>query len=824
MPLDWLIRDLRVAARVLARDPAFSLTAASTLAVCIGANAALFTVVHHVLLRPLPVPEPSRILLMSNLYPKAGATDSSNSGVPDYYDRLKAVTVLESQAMFQSRSVSIGHEGLPVRLQIVDATPSYFRVMGVAPALGRVFTDDEGEVGNDKRVVLSDALWHRQFAGDPGVVGRDVRLNGQPYTIVGVMPRSFQGLDPEVMAWRALAFPAEQRSDEHRHSNNYWNVGRLKPGATLAQAQAQVDALNAANLERFPKYRELLINAGFRTQVVGLQDHLVRFVKPTLYLLWGGALFVLLIGCVNVANLALVRARSRLKELATRLALGAGRGQVARQLIAESLALTLVAAGAGLLLAMAALRALAALDLQGLPFGSDIHLDAVAVAYSLAISLAIGIVLGLVPVAAVLHANLSIVLRDAGRGSSVGRGGRLVRRTLAITQVAFTFVLVVGAGLLLASFRRVAAVDPGFVSDRVLTASVMLPRNRYDDDAKRRAFTDEALRRVRALPGVVAAGATDTIPFGGSNSDSVILAEGYQMKPGESVISPSQVTVSPGYFEATGVRLAKGRFFQESDAGGQRPVIIVDEKLARRFWPDQDPIGRRMFMPTDINNLVAVTDKTVFLDVVGVIKDVKLRDIAEGEKGVGAYYFPMSQNTSSFLTFAVKTSAAPETVAGGLRSTMAALDPELPLFDVRTLAQRTETALAARRSSAMLSLTFGLVALLLSAVGVYGVLAYLVNQRTREIGIRMALGSSPLGIFDLVLREGLLLVGLGFTLGGIGTALLKRSLESQLFDVRVTDPLVLTTAAAVLGTVALVACALPARRAAAIDPAIALSE
>jgi len=822
--LDWLIRDLRIAARVLARDRAFSLTAASTLAVCIGANAALFTVVHHVLLRPLPVPEPSRILLMSNLYPKAGATDSSNSGVPDYYDRLKAVTVLESQAMFQSRSVSIGHEGLPVRLQIVDATPSYFRVMGVAPALGRVFTDDEGEVGNDKKVVLSDALWHSQFGADPGVVGRDVRLNGQPYTIVGVMPASFQGLDPEVKLWRALAFPPEQRADDQRHSNNYWNVGRLKTGATLAQAQAQVDALNAANLERFPKYRELLINAGFRTQVIGLQDHLVRFVKPTLYLLWGGALFVLLIGCVNVANLALVRARSRLKELATRLALGAGRWQVARQLIAESLALTLVAAGAGLLLAMAALRALAALDLQGLPFGSDIHLDAVAVGYSLAISLAIGIVLGLVPVAAVLHANLSIVLRDAGRGTSVGRGGRLVRRTLAVTQVAFTFVLVVGAGLLLASFRRVAAVDPGFVSDRVLTASIMLPRNRYDDDAKRRAFTDEALRRVRALPGVRAAGATDTIPFGGYNSDSVILAEGYQMKPGESVISPNQVTVTPGYFEATGVRLAQGRFFQDSDAGGKRPVVIVDEKLARRFWPGQDPIGRRMFLPTDIDNLVAVTDKTVFLDVVGVIKDVKLRDMAEGEKGVGAYYFPMSQNTSSFLTLAVKTSGAPETVSGGLRATMAALDPELPLFDVRTLAQRTETALVARRSSAMLSLTFGLVALLLSAVGVYGVLAYLVNQRTREIGIRMALGSSPLGIFDLVLREGLLLVSLGFALGGIGTALLKRSLESQLFDVRVTDPLVLTTAAAVLGTVALVACALPARRAAAIDPSIALSE
>ncbi|HEY8148937.1 MAG TPA: ABC transporter permease [Vicinamibacteria bacterium] len=822
--MDWLIRDLRVALRLLARDRAFCLTAASTLAVCIAANAALFTVVHHVLLRPLPVPDPSRILLMSNIYPKAGATDSSNSGVPDYYDRLSAVSVLEKQALFNQRSVSIGREGLPVRIQVADVTPSYFGVMGIAPVLGRAFTDDEGEVGNEKRVVLSDALWQSQFAGDPGAVGRDLRVDGQPYTIVGVMPRSFQALDPEVMLWRPLAFTAEQRSDEQRHSNSYWNIGRLKPEATLAQAQAQVDALNAANLERFPKYKDLLTNAGFRTIVDGFHDHLVRSVKPTLYLLWGGALFVLLIGCVNVANLALVRARSRLKELATRLALGAGRWQVARQLIAESVALTLIAAGAGLLLAMLALRTLGALDLHGLPFGGEIRLDGVAVLYSLAVSLTIGTLLGLVPVAAVLPANLSVVLREAGRGSSVGRGGRILRRTLAVTQVAFTFVLVVGAGLLLASFRRVLGVDPGFVADRVLTASVMLPRSRYDDDAKRRAFTDEALRRVRALPGVQAAGATNTIPFGGNNNDSVILAEGYQMKPGESVISPSQVTVTPGYFEATGVRLAAGRFFQDSDAGGKHPVVIVDEKLARRFWPGQDPIGRRLFLPTDINNLLAITDKTVFLDVVGVIKDVKLHDLAEGEKAVGAYYFPMSQDTSTMITFALKTAGPPEVSTSGLRAAMASLDAELPLFDVRTLTQRTETALVARRSAAMLSLSFGLVALLLSAVGVYGVLAYLVNQRTREIGIRMALGSSPLGIFDLVLREGLLLVGLGFALGGVGTALLKQSLESQLFDVRATDPAVLAAAAAVLGTVALVACVLPARRAARIDPALALSE
>ena len=273
--MDWLIRDLRAAVRLLARDRAFSLTAASTLAVCIAANAALFTVVHHVLLRPLPVPEPGRIVLMSNIYPKAGATDSSNSGVPDYYDRLGAVSVLEKQALFNTRSVSIGREGLPVRIRVADVTPSYFGVMGVAPALGRAFTGDEGEIGNEKRVLLSDAFWRAQFAGDPAAIGRDLRVDGQPYTIVGIMPRSFQALDPEVMLWRPLAFTAEQRSDEQRHSNNYWNIGRLKPGATLAQAQSQVDALNAANLERFPKYKELLLNAGFRTIVNGFHDHLV---------------------------------------------------------------------------------------------------------------------------------------------------------------------------------------------------------------------------------------------------------------------------------------------------------------------------------------------------------------------------------------------------------------------------------------------------------------------------------------------------------------------------------------------------------------------
>jgi predicted permease len=822
--VDWLKRDLAMGVRRLAKDRAFSLTAALTLAICIGANTALFSVVHHVLLRPLPTPEPERIVLFGNQYPGAGASDSPNSGVPDYYDRLSAVTALEDQALLDHSSVAAGQDGLPVRIRIADVTPSFFRLMRASPTLGRAFTEDEGEIGNEKKVVLSDSLWRSQFGADPGVVGRDMRLDGQPYAIVGVMPRSLEPLDPGALLWRPLAFTPEEKSDDSRHSNNYWNLGRLKPGATLHEAQAQVNALNAANLERFPQYKELLVNAGFHTTVTRFQDHVVKGVKPTLYLLWGGALFVLLIGCVNIANLALVRARTRLKELATRLALGAGRWQIARQLVVESVTLTMAASAAGLLLGALALRSLGALNLQDLPYGSEIRLDGVAVLYALALSLAIGFAVGLVPVATVLPANLTLVLREEGRSTSGGRGTRVLRRGLVVAQVAFTFVLLIGASLLLASFRKVLDVDPGFQPDGVLTASVTLPRSRYADEVALRAFADEALRRIRALPGVVTAGATSTIPLGGSYSDSVILAEGYQMKPGESVISPSAVNATPGYFEAMGVRLLKGRLFQDSDVAEQPHAAIVDERLARRFWPGQDPIGRRLYKPVDINNLLAITDKTVFWTVVGVIQDVKLRDLTEGDKAVGTYFFPIAQDGSRHLTFAVKTAGRPETLTSALRSSVASLDPELPVFDTKTMEQRTDVALLSRRSPALLTLGFGLAALMLSAVGIYGVLAYLVTQRSKEIGIRIALGSSGRAIFELVFREGLLLVGTGFLLGAAGALLLRRSLESQLYGVSADDPLVVGAAALVLAAVALAACGLPARRATRIDPMVVLVE
>jgi predicted permease len=839
--MESLVHDLKVGLRLLRKDRSFTATVAVTLALCIGANVALFSVVSHVLLRPLPMPESGRIAIIGNAYPKAGAANLRANAVPDYFDRLRETTAFEDQALYNNVSVNIDQAGTATRVRAMAVTPSFFRVLDVQPFLGRTFTDPEGELGNQLKIVLSYGLWQSAFGGDEEIVGRDVRIDGTMYNVVGVMPQGFVYQRPDVMLWRALAFTPIQKSDQMRHSNNFQQIARLKPGATFEQAQSEIDRLNAANLDRFPQFKEIVINAGFHTLVSPLQDDMVRDVRTTLYLMWGGALFVLLIGCVNVANLVLVRSRARLKELATRVALGARLGRIARQLITEGLILAVTSSVIGLAVGWGALRLLGALNIQELPRGSEIRLDLATVGVTLAAGALIGLVLGLMPSAAVLPTTVTTILREEGRTGTSGRGARLLRRGLVVAQVAFAFVLLAGSGLLFSSFQRVLAVDPGFKPDHVLTGSVVLPRARFRENSAMSNFLNESLQRIRALPGVEAAGTTGTMPLSGNNSNSVIFAEGYQMKPGESAIAPSNTSVSPGFFEAMGVQLIAGRFFDDRDVplpgappsafGTNQPrVVIVDDRLARRFWPGQEPLGRRMYIPTDPSNLMAITPQTVFMDVVGVIKEMKLQSLTQEDEYVGAVYFPVLQamppaQAQGFgLNYAIRTAGDPAALGSALRQTIAGLDRELALYDVLTMTERVERSLVTRRSPVVLSIAFGVIALLLSAIGIYGVLAYVVTQRTREIGIRLALGSSGRRIFDLILREGLVLIAVGFAIGAIGALALRRSLQSQLFQISATDPFALTGAAAVLALVAVAACALPARRATRIDPVIALAE
>jgi predicted permease len=823
--MESLLQDIKFGVKLLWKDKGFAVTAIATLALCIGANAAIFSVINSVILRPLPVPESERLIIGFNSYPNAGVQRASN-GVPDYYDRLSELDdVLEEQAMFNNSGLTIGEEGDVERALGLNVTPSFFRLMRVEPILGRVFTEEEGEPGNEQKIVLSYALWQQLYGGDEGVLGRDLRIYSRPYTIVGVMPSTFEGLDPDTDLWRPLAFTEEQKSDGNRHSNNWEYIARLRPGATLERVQAQMDGIVAANLERLPEWQEILTNAGYNVQVHNLQEYLTRDIRPMLYLLWGGVLFVLMIGAVNIANLVLARSSVRMKELATRFSLGAGRWRVSRQLLTESILLTIFGGVFGLLFGYWGLSALRSLGLEDLPRGSEVSMDGFVLAFILCLAVLVGVLISLIPMLQVVRVNMSSVFREEGRTGTSSKGARLVRSSLVVVQVSLAFVLLIGAGLLLASFRQVLSIDPGFRDpEQVLTGGVALPSARYEDGASRRAFMNEALDRIRALPGVVEAGATDTIPFGFNNSDSVILAEGYEMEPGESLVSPSRVVVTPRYFEAMGVELIEGRFYDATDTPESAPVIMVDDRLAQKFWPGESAIGKRMYRPESIEDIAAITEDTVFLDVVGVVRSMKLRALVDADERVGTYFFPYAQSSPSGPTFAVRTAVDPNSLIGAIRAEITAMDPEMPFIMPQTMQTRMAESLVSRRSPMVLALIFGAVALFLAAVGIYGVLAYMVAQRTKEIGIRVALGSGADQIFKLILREGVTILVIGFALGIAGTFALRRVVESQLYEVQSMDPLVLISVVVVLGLVALVACLVPAHRASRVDPIVALRQ
>jgi len=823
--MDRLWQDIRVSLRGLWKDRAFTLTTVATLALCLAANVAIFAVVDGVLLKPLPFEQPEQLVTVHNSYRGAGIAQAQN-GVPDYYDRLEAVKALESLAMYRQSGMTIGGDrGQPERLQGLVVTPSFFRVLRVTAYRGRAFTEEEAQPGQDQKVMLTYGYWQQAFGGQDSAVGQSLRVNGVTMPIVGVLPPQFKFVDPDIQLLRAVAFSAEDRADDQRHSNNWNQVGRLQAGAAVPQVQSQLDALNAVNLERFPNLKQVLINARFATEAEPFQEYLVGETRRTLTLLWGGVLLVLVIGCVNVTNLVLVRSSGRMRELATRHALGASFGRLARQSFTESTIVAALGGITGLVLGWWALASAPVLGLNRLPRSGEISMDFRVVGFTVGLVALVGAVMAALPVGVLRRTNVAQVVREEGRSGTPTRKARFIRRALVTSQVAFALMLLIGAGVMVASLQRILAVDPGFRGDGVVTGLISLPVSRYPEDADRRTVSARLLERVRAIPGVQAAGFSTIIPFSGNNSDSVILAEGYQMAPGESVISPFQVSISDGYFETMGARLVAGRFFNEGDAEDRQKVIIVDERLAKHFWPDGNVIGKRMFQPESAENLLKQPPDDEMLTVVGVVGSMRLTSPVEGvNQEHGAYYRPYRQRSVGGMGLAVRTAGDPKAVAETVRRAISEVDGELPLYNVRTMAERTSEVLVDRRTPTLLATGFAVVALFLAAIGIYGVLAYQVSQRRREIGIRMALGAGAPRIFQLVLGEGALIVAAGAVLGLLGAFFLRRAIESVLYGVGAMDAAVVATVAALLLVVAVIASVIPARRAARTDPTVALTE
>jgi predicted permease len=789
--MDTLRQDLLYAVKVLRRDPAYSAAVILTLAVCLGANTAIFTVVRSVLLRPLPYPEPQRIVSSYDGFPGAGV-ERAGTSVPNYGERRAMKDVFASAALYQFSGYKVGQGSRAEGVVAMNVTPSFFEVLGTAPSRGRLFSEAEGTPGKNKVVLVSSTFAARQAGGVDGIVGTQLRLNDEVYDVVGVLPRTFYFINPDVQLFVPIAFAPEDFADERRHSQNHEMLARLAPGVTLERAQSQLDAHNVRVIEGSGAIKDTLIRAGYITRVQRLEDDLIRNVRAALQMLWGGVLCVVLIAAVNITNLALARTNGRMKELATRSAIGAGRSRIGRQLITEAAVLTLAGGALGVALGVFSLDALEWIGFTDLPRANEIQVDAVVVAVTIAPALLLAVVVGGVPALRLAGASLSGALREETRSGTSSRTSGYVRRSLVVAQVALAFLLVAGAGLLLASFGRLLNVSPGFVADQVITGRVNPLRSRYPDDAALRSYVERALARVRALPGVESAGVTSYLPFSYDGSSNVIIPEGYAHKPGESVVSPNQLYVSPGYLEALKVSLKGGRLFNDSDT------------------------------PTE--DVASPGPNVTWLQVVGVVGAVKLRGLEEGENArVGAYYVPYAQDPSRQVGWAIRTTGDIGSTTAAVQRALAEVDPDVTMSDVFAMTARIEKSLNPRRAPMMLALGFGAIALLLASVGLYGVLAYHVGQRTREFGIRMALGSDGARILRLILGEAAVLVVMGLAGGLAGTIAMRGVIAAQLYGIGALDPQVILAAVGILAITSLVACLGPALRAVRVSPMVALS-
>ena len=806
-----LIHDLRYGARMLMKKPGFTLIGVLTLALGIGANTTIFSVVNAVLLRPLPYQNPEQLVMIWGKLPAyvPGNIGASAAEFTDYRDQNP---VFSSIATYTSSSFNLTGAGEPERIVGTLASASLFPLLNVQPALGRYFLDEEDRPGHDQVVILSHGLWRRRFAGDSAVIGRSVTLDGLSHTIVGVAPAGFQFPDDKTEIWKPIAFTNVQLSENERGSRYLSVIARMKPGATIGQAQADISALARSMQQQHPMNYEA--DSGWGVNVVSLREETVGDVRLALQALFGAVGCVLLIGCANVANLLLARASTRRREIAIRSALGGRPWRIIRQLLTESLLLALAGGGLGALIAVWGVEAVTELSSATLPHVNQIGIDGRVVGFTLAITLATSLMFGLAPAWQSARTDLNESLKESGGKGAESGGRQRLRGLLVIGEIAVAMVLLIGAGLMVKSLYRLQQVEPGFDPSHALTMRLALPEAKYREPQRQRDFFDHLLKRIATLPGVKAAGAINFLPLSGTGNQRSFLIEG---KP-EPKLNVGDRMVSPDYFRAMGVPLRAGRLIDDRDRENAPRVALVNETFARIFLAGEDPLGKRI-------KFGSARGPFPWLTIAGVVGDVKHRglDSETRPEMYVPYHQPLLPEWNVPPMFVVVRGASePSSLISAVRGVVKDLDRDQPVYGVATMERLLSISTAPRRFNMTLLAVFATLALALAGVGVYGVMAYAVTERTREIGIRMALGAQTSDALKLVIRQGMRLATVGVALGLMGAFALTRLMKNLLFDVKPTDPLTFVVIALLLTSVALLACWIPARRATKVDPMVAL--
>jgi predicted permease len=814
--LDELRQDLRYAYRLLRKTPAFTATALATLALCIGANLTVFAVVDSILLVPLPFPTSERLVSVFNTYPKAGVPNDGCS-LPNYYERRGQIPAFAALAAYRDGTAIVGETGSTEQEQIIRVSPDFFATLGRGPAMGRAFTEAETLPSNDGVAILTDAYWRQRLNGDPHAIGRKIRVNGFDRTVVGVLPPSFSFLSSKARIYFPLSSSPEDRTPRQRHSGTSHMIARLKPGVTLVEVQAQIDAHNAVMEVNDPEAK-IIADAGFRSIVVPLHADHVAAIRPTLLMVQTGALFLLLIGAVNLINLFLIRANGRVKELAVRQAIGASRRHIVSGVLVETTLLTLAGGLLGLIVGAGGIRLLAVLGIDRLPLGAHIAFDARLAWAALIGAIALGFAIG-IPVAWFsLRGHAAPGLQGVSRGTTAGRAAQGLRHGFIVAQISLAFLLLVGTGLLGVSLKKVMAISPGFQPENVLSGRISLPGKNYPDAPALTAFTERLTEELGRQPGVLSAGVVTNVPLSGVSNKSAATVKGFRLQPGESPHGFYSYSVGGDYFNALGFALREGRFLNAADSRRAERVCVIDEDFAHRYWPRGGAIGQRVFEGASEPR----NDAEVYT-VVGVVGAVKQAGLIEDE-AQGAIYYPYGHRFDHSFFVVVRTSRLSEAFGATLQKVVRTIDPEVPVNDLRSMETRIADSLVARRSPALLAGLFSGIALLLTAIGTYGLLSYAVAQRRREIGLRMALGAQPKQIRRQFVTLALRLLAAGTVLGLAGAWLTGRAMQAVLFHVPALDVATLAGAATLLGAVSLAACLLPSDRAARISPMEALTE